>query len=298
MIGVISFLAAFIGCTVLQQPLPACIPYALNSEDTVPTIPKKVPIKTGESIDVVLTAQAALVWDVDTKHILYNKNGSVQRPIASLNKLLSALTIRELLPNSSTVVEIPSDVRVAQRKGANIKLPVGQHATVEELLAASMIPSANDAMVTLAVAAKGSEDAFVMYANDYAARHGLFHTKLINATGLQGGVQYSTANDVMNMLTLAYKDPVLHPYLSQKKGMLVTQEGTKHSYDSTDELIGTYLPILAGKTGYTIQAKENLAIVTVGPKGQKIGAVILGSDDRFQDMKTVVEWIWRNYTWP
>ncbi|OGY31957.1 MAG: hypothetical protein A3C02_00090 [Candidatus Andersenbacteria bacterium RIFCSPHIGHO2_02_FULL_45_11] len=259
---------------------------------------QKVPRKTGESIDVVLSAQAALVWDIDTKTILYDKNGTTQRPIASLNKLLSALAVRELLPSSETIVEIPPDVRAAQRAGANIKLPVGQHATVEELLAASMIPSANDAIVALAVASKKSEAAFATYANDYAARHGLFHTKLANATGLQGGDQYSTAHDVMKMLTLAYKDPVLKPYLSQKKGVLTTQEGTVRTYDSTDELIGTYLPILAGKTGYTIQAKENLAILTVGPNGQKIGAVILGSNNRFQDMKTVVEWIWRNYTWP
>lgn len=298
MIGVIPILAALIGCTILQQPLFTCVPYALSPEDVVRTAPKHTPRKTGESIDVVLTAQAALVWDVDTKTILYNKNASSQRPIASLNKLLSALAVREALPTTSTMVEIPPDVRAAQRSGANIKLPVGQHATVEELLAASMIPSANDAIVTLAVAAKGSEEAFVQHVNQYAARHGLFHTKLANATGLQGGIQYSTAIDVMKMLTLAYKDPVLAPYLSQKKGTLTTQEGTKRSYISTDELLGTYLPILAAKTGYTIAAKENLAIITVGPKGQKIGAVILGSDNRFQDMKTVVEWIWRNYTWP
>lgn len=297
MIGIISFLAALIGCTLLQQPLPACIPYAIQPEDAAPAI-KRAPYKTGESIDVVLSAQAALVWDVDTKTILYDKNGTTQRPVASLNKLLSALAVRELLPSSEAIIEIPPDVRSAQRAGANIKLPIGQHATVEELLAASIIPSANDAIVALAVASKKSEGEFATYANDYAARHGLFHTKLSNATGLQGGDQYSTAHDVMKMLTLAYKDPVLKPYLSQKKGVLTTQEGTVRTYDSTDELIGTYLPILAGKTGYTIQAKENLAILTVGAKGQKIGAVILGSDNRFQDMKTVVEWIWRNHTWP
>lgn len=298
MISGTSFLVALIGCTLLQQPLHACIPYATTQDDEAPSVATAVPHKTGQAIDVVLTAQAALVWDVRTKTVLYDKQGSTQRPIASLTKLLSALAIRELLPNPSTVVEIPSQVRAAQRGGANIKLPIGQHASVEELLAASMIRSANDAIVTLAVAGKGSEEAFVQYANEYAARHGLFHTKLANSTGLEGGVQYSTAQDVMKMLILAYKDPVLKPYLSQKKGTLTTQEGVRREYISTDELIGTYLPILAGKTGYTIAAKENLAIITTGPKGQQLGAVILGSDNRFQDMKTVVEWIWRNYTWP
>lgn len=296
MISALPLLAALVGCTLLHQPLVSCIPYALTPDDGLATS-SVLPKKTGEAIDVVLTAQAALVWDVDTKTILYDKNGGVQRPIASLNKLLSALAVREALPRTSTVVEIPPDVRAAQRGGANIKLPIGQHASVDELLAASLIRSANDAMVTLAVAAKGSEEEFVTYANDYAARHGLFHTKLANSTGLEGGIQHSTAQDVMKMLTLAYKDPVVRPYLSQETGTLTTQEGVVRSYESTDELIGTYLPVLAGKTGYTIAAKENLAIITQ-KNGKRIGAVILGSDNRFQDMKTVVEWIWRNYTWP
>lgn len=297
MIGVIPFFAALIGCALLQQPFTSCIPYALTPEEPVFSGSKNIPYKTGDSIDVVLTADAALVWDVDTKTILYTRNADTKRPIASLNKLLSALVIRQLL-TPSDVIKIPPDVRAAQRKGANIRLPVGQHATVDSLLAASMIRSANDAIVALAVAARGSEEAFVASANEYAARHGLFQTKIANATGLHGGTQYSTAHDVMKMLTLAYKDPSLRPYLSQQHGFLITQEGTKREYTSTDELLGTYLPILAGKTGYTAQAKENLAIITVGPKGQKIGAVILGSGNRFQDMKVVVEWIWRNYTWP
>jgi len=257
-----------------------------------------LPTKTGPAIDVALTAQSALVWDVATGTILYDKDGNTKRPIASLNKLASSLAVRELLPSLNTSVEIPSDARKAQAQGANIKLPVGQHASVRDLLGASLIPSANDAMVTLAVAAKGSEAEFVTYVNDFAARKGLFSTKLANATGLQGGEQYSTAHDVMRMLTMAYEDTVLRPYLSQQKGELVTTEGMKRSFISTDELLGTYMQILAGKTGYTIAAKENLAIITVGPKGQKIGAVILGSDNRFQDMKTVVEYVIRNYTWP
>lgn len=296
MIGVLQFTAAVLGCTILQQPLTTCIPYALTPEPVQAS--SSVPYKTGPAVDVVLSAEAALVWDVTTGTILYDREGNTKRPIASLNKLLSTLAVRELIPSSDTIAAIPPEAKKAQSQGANIKLPVGQHASVRDLLEASLVPSANDAMVTLAVAAKGSESSFVEYANQFAARHGLFATKLTNSTGLQGGEQYSTAHDVMRMLSLAYADPVLRPYLSEQKGQLITKEGVVRQFISTDELLGTYMTILAGKTGYTIQAKENLAIITVGPKGQKIGAVILGSDNRFQDMKTVVEYVIRNYTWP
>lgn len=298
MTGIFHVLAAALSCAIVQQPVVSCIPYALTPEPQVAQAQTRVPKKTGDSIDVALTAHSALVWDVATDTILYDKQSTDERPIASINKLLSTLTVRELLPNSNTVVAIPPEVRKIQAKGANIKLPVGEHASVRDLLEASLIPSANDAMATLAIAAKGSEDAFAQAATEFGARHGLFHTKLANATGLHGGDQHSTARDVQKMLMMAYQDPVLRPYLSQQKGSLTTTEGSVRQFTSTDELIGTYMTILAGKTGYTLQAKENLAIITVGPRGQKIGAVILGSDARFQDTKTVVEWVIRNYTWP
>lgn len=297
MIGILAITAAVLGCVILQQPFESCIPYALEPEPTPTIATRAIPQKTGQAIDVALTAQAALVWDLATDTILYEKEANTKRPIASINKLLSAIAVRELLPSLNTQIVIPAEAKKVQSKGANIKLIVGHHATIRDLLEASLVPSANDAMVSLAVAASGSESEFVKYANNLAARKGLFSTKLANATGLQEGEQYSTAHDVMSMLTLAYADPILRPFLSQQKGSLVTQEGAVREFISTDELLGGYLQILAGKTGYTLAAKENLAIITVGPKGQKIGAVILGSDNRFHDMKIAVEYVLRNYTW-
>ncbi len=123
------------------------------------------------------------------------------------------------------------------------------------------------------------------------------NTKLANATGFSGGEQFSTARDVMRMLAVAYEDSVLRPYLSEKKGTVRTVEGTKRSFTSTNKLLGTYMPILAAKTGYTREAGENLVVITEGENGEQIGAVLLGSENRFHDMKVLVEWIWRNYTW-
>ncbi len=295
MFSVIQLSIAALGCVILQQPFQTCIPYALEPTVTAKVAERAIPKKTGPAIDVALTAQAALVWDLNTDT---EKEANTKRPVASLNKLISALAVRELLPNPNAIVVIPPEARKVQLQGANVKLPIGNHASVRQLLEASLVPSANDAIVSLAVAGSGSESEFVTYANTLAARKGLFDTKLANATGLQEGEQYSTAHDVMKMLTLAYADPLLKPFLSTQKASLTTSEGATREYISTDELLGTYLPILAAKTGYTLAAKENLAIITVGPKGQKIGAVILGSDSRFADMKTAVEYVIRNYTWP
>ena len=294
----IEIAAISLGCLLASQPVQPCVTEQLLQINTekVAGITTPVPTKTGESIDVVVSAQAVYVWDVDTGIPLYEKNADVARPVASLSKLLSALTVRSTL-QPQTVVEIPIEARRAQLLGANIKLPIGQHATVQELLAASLIASANDAIVTLAVASHGSEEAFVRFANEYGKELGLNNTKLSNSTGLSGGEQYSTAHDVARLLQKAYADPVLTPFLSDDRDVLTTQEGASRAYLTTNKLAGTYLPILAAKTGYTTEAGENLAIITEGAQGQRIGTVILGSTDRFQDTKVVVEWIWRNFTW-
>jgi len=268
---------------------------AIDSGD-VAGIQSSAPVFTGDALDVVLSAESVLVWDVASGSILYEKAAAEQRPIASVGKLLTALVVRDQLP-LSTIVEIPAEVRVAQRQGVDVDLPPGDHATTSDLLLAGLVASANDAMVALAVAVAGDEDEFAQQVNEFASTRGIAHTRVANATGLSGGLQYSTAHDVRSMLELAYRDPVLQDYLSRQGGTLVTQEGAIRRYTTTNSLLKTYVPVIAAKTGYTVEAKENLALLTKGSSGQQIGAVVLGSDARFQDAKVVVEWIWRNYSW-
>lgn len=254
------------------------------------------PQYSGQALDVVLTAQAAYAWDTASGDPLYEKNALARRPVASLSKLLTVLLAARTLDDDA-VVTVPEDALRAQRQGAHVGLPIGDHVTVADLLAASVVASANDAAVTLAVATAGSEEAFVHQANAAAPGLGLFNTRLANATGLDGGDQYSTAHDIQRLMTLALRDERVGPLLAQKQGVAASQEGWRRSFQTTNKLLGSYLPIVAAKTGYTAQAGENLVVITRGPQGQEIGAVILGSTNRFQDMKTLVEWIWRNYTW-
>jgi len=289
--NIFSFLAVAATCFWMGTPGSDCL------SSTAPQLVRVIgPQFTGDSIDVIVSAEAYVVWDLQTGIIFKEKNADEKRPVASLSKLATVVLIRDLLP-VSTMVEIPVDIKKAQRQGANIKLVPGEHVLVADLLAAAMIPSANDAAVALAVAAKGSEDEFVAWANTELPKKGFEKTRLANATGLQGGVQFSTARELQKLFMNAYQDPVILPFLSQQKGTLISQEGHKHNYLSTDKLLGTYLPVIAAKTGYTVEAKENLALITQGEKGQRIGVVLLGSDSRFQDMKVLVEWIWRNYSW-
>lgn len=293
--NIAQYVTIAVSCLLLQQNPISCVQERSQMSGHILGTSSS-PVFRGQSIDVVLTAQAALAWDVETDTILYSRNADEQRPIASISKLLSAITVRTYLP-LDTVVTIPPQVKRMQLLGAHIKLPVGEHADAGKLLSASLIASANDAMVALAVATSGSEKQFIERANALAHELNVHDTKLANATGLSGKEQYSTARDVKNLIMLAYKDPVLLPLLDKQRGTLTTQEGTKRTYTSTNDLLGTYLPIIAAKTGYTDAAGESLVIITEQNSSKRIGIVILGSTQRFQDAKVLAEWIWRNFKW-
>jgi D-alanyl-D-alanine carboxypeptidase (penicillin-binding protein 5/6) len=284
---------ACLGEHVLQRPAAAA---AVAGAQTG-AAPGLEPVFSRESVDVILTAEAALAWDEATGAILYEKNATQRRPVASLSKLASVLTVLETLSPAEPVA-IPEAVRTVQRQGAHIRLPPGEHASVYDLLAAGLVASANDALITLAYAAAGDEAAFVARTNDFVRRHGFHDTQVSNATGLEGGEQFSTAHDIKGLFQLAYREQTLRNLLVSEDGVLRTREGSKRSYTSTNKLLGTYFPVLAAKTGYTPAAGQNLVVMTVGDNGERIGALVLGSTDRFQDMKALVEWIKRNYTWP
>lgn len=298
---VLSAVSVVLGCILLQQPFVECVPRGLAGNNQIDdTFEQRVvregPLFSEQSIDVVITARTALVWDIESGAVLYARKERERRPVASLSKLLSALAVVSKL-NLEQVEEIPREAAVVQRLGSHIKLPQGHHAKVKDLLAASLVASANDAMVALAVATSGSEKQFVDFVNQYALSLGLVDTKLVNSTGLAGEGQYSTASDIRILLSAIYQHPSLAEFTARPKGVLMTEEGAKRPYKTTNELLETYMPILAGKTGYTHESGENVAIITQDNNGHKIGAVILGSTQRFQDMKILVEWIWRHYAW-
>ena len=151
--------------------------------------------------DFDLPCQAAILVDLDTGTVLYEKNADEQRPIASITKVMTLLlTFQALEAGKVSLTDIvPVSEHAYGMGGSQIWLEPGEQMTLNDMLKAICISSANDAAVAVAEYIGGSEEAFVQQMNAEAARLGMTSTHFENACGLDEAGHLSTARDVSVM---------------------------------------------------------------------------------------------------
>lgn len=256
------------------------------------------PRRQRETLGPVLRAHAFLVLDLGSGAVLTEQEPSAVRPVASLAKILTALT---LVRNADLddVVTVSGRAVAAGRRGTDMRLVAGEEIRVRDLLAGLLIPSANDAAVALAEHVAGSEPAFAARMADTARTLGLARTRVENATGFDNAAQFSSAYDVALLLAEAWRDPVLGLLLRAEEMDVTSVDGrTRHHLQTTNRLLGRRADILGGKTGFTDAAGESLAVIAESPAGHPIVAVVLQSPDRFADMENLLNWSFWAYVWP
>ncbi len=221
-------------------------------------------------------SQAAVVMDASTGEILYGRNPSHLLPPASTAKLMTAIVVMEKA-NLSDIVTISQKASQAHPVKAGFRK--GDKVTIEGLLYAALVKSANDAAVALAEAAAGTEECFVSLMNQKAASIGAVNTKFINATGLPGPGQYITAVDLSVLLKAAMSHPRLREILATPAAEVSTEKGKAIFLRNTDKLLWSDDEIIAGKTGYTYTAKH--CLVFAAERNRKTIIVsLLGSPSR------------------
>ena len=256
------------------------------------------PRRVEETLGPVLRAASSVVFDLESGTVLASHQPSAVRPVASLTKLLTAITA---LQNSSLddAVTVSPRAVASGRRGADMNLAVGERIRIRDLLAGLLIPSANDAAVALAEHVSGSEEAFARAMEETARALGLSRTRAENATGFDSITHFSSAYDVALLLSAAWRDPALGLLLRAESQDVASVGGdTVHHLRTTNRLLGIRTDILGGKTGRTEEAGENLAVVAESPDGHPVVAVVLGSPDRFSDMENLLNWIFWAYRWP
>jgi len=221
-------------------------------------------------------SQAVVVMDVATGKLLYAKNPNLKRPPASTTKLMTAMLAIE---NTSLqdVVTISSNAADTPAHTAGFR--EGEKITVEKLLYAALMGSANDAAVALAEAVSGSEKRFVALMNRKAIAIGALNTRFINANGLPGPGQYTTASDLAKIMSYALRYPTLKDIIGTRVAEVTTERGRTLSVKNTNRLLWSEEDLVGGKTGYTRSARHCF-VCAAERKDETIIIALLGSPSR------------------
>ncbi len=223
-----------------------------------------------------IKSRAAVVMDAVTGRVLYAKNPDLKLLPASTTKLMTALVVVEKAKLS--------DVTTISKKAANtpptkVGFKEGDKVTLETLLYAALIKSANDAAVALAEAVAGSEEEFVTLMNRKALAIGAEDTKFVNANGLPADGQHITAYDLSKIMRQAIKYPVLKEILGTRMTEVATEAGKSKFIKNTNKLLWSDEELLGGKTGYTRQARH--CFVCAGEReNETIIVALLGAPNR------------------
>ena len=250
-----------------------------------------------EQPSLTLNCRAALLMDQGTGTVLYEQNADQKMPIASITKVMTLLLTFEAVHAGRLTTEtlVPVSEHAYHMGGSQIWLEPGEQFTLDEMLRAICVSSANDAAVAVAELVGGSEPAFVEQMNSRAAELGMENTSFHNACGLDTEGHLSTARDVavMSRVILNTCPEVLH-YTGIWTDSL---RGGQTQLVNTNKLLKRYNGITGLKTGTTGGAGVCIS-ATATRDGLSLIAVVLGapsSADRFDAATTLLDYGFGHY---
>lgn len=249
--------------------------------------------------DDKINAKSVCLMALDTGEVLYAENEYEELSPASVTKIMSLLLVLEALDSGKIKLtdKVTASKEAVAMGGSQIWLEVGEVMTVEELLKAVIIASANDACTALGEYVAGSDVAFVKMMNDKAKSLGLKHTNFENCTGLDDTVKahYSCAFDLAVISCEVMKHPLITKYSTI---WLDNLRGGKTELNNTNKLVKSYNGITGLKTGTTSNAGFCVS-ATASRDGLNLVAVVLGSDTsehRFDTASYLLDTGFANYS--
>ena len=250
----------------------------------------------GTTLDI--KAKSAILIEINTGKILYEMNADEQIPPASITKIMSLLLVMEAIDRGDMSLEdvISASEHACSMGGSQIWLEPGETMSVDDLLKAAVIASANDATVALGEQIAGSEEGFVSMMNARAAELGMTNTHFVNATGLDAEGHLSTAHDVAIMSAELIKHSLIKNYSTV---WMDTLRNGESELVNTNKLVRFYEGTTGLKTGTTSGAGYCLP-ATAERNGLELAAVIMSGDtsaDRFNGAKKLLDYGFANYAY-
>ena len=254
-----------------------------------------LPVKAG-AVELDIEGKSALLMDVATGTVLYEKNAHEPLPPASVTKVMTMLLIMEAISDGRIRWEDPvtASEAAAAKGGSQVFLKAGETMTVADMVKSIAVSSANDCACAMAEHLYGSEAAFVEKMNARAAELGMNDTHFVNCTGLDDGEDAdrhkTSAYDIALMSRQLLKH---HPQITEYTTiwMDTIRDGT-FGLSNTNKLVRFYSGATGLKTGFTRGAGYCLS-ASAHREGLELIAVVMGcetSQDRFAACKSMLDY--------
>jgi D-alanyl-D-alanine carboxypeptidase (penicillin-binding protein 5/6) len=258
-------------------PSPSPFPSALRTPSTASTQP-------------TVSAGSVLLEDLDTGQVLFSRDADRERPIASLTKLMTAVVVLHRADPADVVTVSPrASTGVGGIGISELGLQTGERISVEQLLYALLLQSANDAAVALAEHVSGTVETFVRAMNAEARRLGMGHTRFYSPNGLDDR-GYSTALDLARLMRAADALPLFRRIDATRFQEIPSPSGRPREIQNRNVLLWLYKGATGGKTGYTAAAGF-CVVATAEREGIRLVAVVLGSGgEPFSDAATMLNY--------
>lgn len=230
-----------------------------------------------------VTATAAILVDAESGEVLWARKPHVERPVASLTKLMTALLAERRGGLQRKIMVTPE---MTNELGFNVGLVPGDQHSVRDLLAAMLIGSANDASDALAISRSGSIPQFVRLMNREAKRLGLADTRYSNPSGIIDDGNHSSAWDV----ALLSREFMARPALAKLVDMKFYRPANGSPFVSRNTLLWDEPSVIGIKTGSTTLSGNCLAAAAEQDGRLLISVVLDANGDEFAQTRTLLRW--------
>ncbi len=245
-----------------------------------------MPAPANGAVLPAITAEAAVVMDLDTGQVLYGKGEHERRPPASLTKVMTGYLAGKQFQAQQWITVSETAASTGE---SSLNLKTGDVLTFDALLHGALMKSANDACVALAEYMAGTEKNFVQNMNLQACLLGCKDTNFCNSNGLPAEGHYSSAYDLALMTRAAMQNETFAAIVQKQQYMVHWQEGRQLLVRNTNRLLREYPGAIGVKTGTTNEAGQCL-IAVAEKAGKRVIVVVLKSKNRFYDAVALLDY--------
>lgn len=240
-----------------------------------------------------ISAKSAILIEAGDGKILYQKSAHIRLPMASTTKIMTAIVAIEEYPDLKKEVSI--DKRAVGIEGSSIYLYENETMTMEDLLYALLLSSANDAAVAIACEISGGIEEFAEKMNSKANALGLEDTHFTNPNGLHDEEHYTTAYDLALLAAYALKNPTFKKIVSTKKKTVPMKNGEEtRLLINHNKMLSLYDGAIGVKTGYT--KKSGRCLVSAAERdGLMLVAVTLNAPNDWNDHSDLLDFGFDSY---